>query len=96
VPIHRTSGGKWQWGSHGTEYPNRAGAERQAAAAHANGYRGDDMFPKKPTLPAKPAKKDSSMPPSGAREDNYDAESATMDHIFGDGCYPQQPQYKGQ
>lgn len=28
----------YQWGNHGKCYPNRAGAERQAAAAHAAGY----------------------------------------------------------
>ncbi len=42
MPIHKTSGGEWQWGSHGAKYPTRAGAERQAAAAHANGFVGDD------------------------------------------------------
>lgn len=40
MPIHRTEGG-WQWGNHGHVYPTRAGAEKQAAAAHANGYEGD-------------------------------------------------------
>lgn len=40
MPIHKTNG-KWQWGNHGAKYTSRAGAERQAAAAHANGYAGD-------------------------------------------------------
>jgi uncharacterized protein len=40
MPIHKVSGG-WQWGEHGHVYPSRAGAERQAAAAHAHGYQGD-------------------------------------------------------
>jgi 8-oxo-dGTP pyrophosphatase MutT (NUDIX family) len=40
MPIHKVSGG-WQWGEHGKVYPNRAGAEKQAEAAHANGYTGD-------------------------------------------------------
>ncbi len=31
----------WRWGEHGTCYAARADAERQAAAAHANGYAGD-------------------------------------------------------
>lgn len=40
MPIHRTSDGKWQWGKSGKKYASRKGAERQAQAAHANGYRG--------------------------------------------------------
>ena len=44
MPIHKTSGGQWQWGQHGAKYATRSGAERQAAAAHANGYRGDDGY----------------------------------------------------
>lgn len=40
MPIHREGSG-WQWGQHGHVYPNREGAERQAAAAHAHGYEGD-------------------------------------------------------
>ncbi len=44
MPIHKTSGGQFQWGQHGAKYATRAGAERQAAAAHANGYRGDDGY----------------------------------------------------
>jgi len=40
MPIRKVEGG-WQWGEHGHVYPSRAGAERQAAAAHAHGYRGD-------------------------------------------------------
>lgn len=41
MPIHKTSSGGFQWGSHGRIYASRAGAERQAAAAHANGFHGD-------------------------------------------------------
>jgi hypothetical protein len=41
VPIHETASGGWQWGQHGHVYATRAGAEKQAAAAHANGYAGD-------------------------------------------------------
>lgn len=41
MPIHRVDG-KWQWGQHGAKYATRAGAERQAAAAYAHGYRGDE------------------------------------------------------
>ena len=45
MPIHEItlpSGTKgFQWGNHGAKYSSRADAERQAAAAHANGYAGD-------------------------------------------------------
>ncbi len=34
-------GAGWRWGEHGTCYADRTDAERQAAAAHANGYAGD-------------------------------------------------------
>lgn len=44
MPIHREGSG-YQWGGHGKVYPTRAGAERQAAAAHAHGYAGKDMAP---------------------------------------------------
>lgn len=40
MPIHKSSSG-WQWGNHGNVYPTRAGAEKQAEAAHANGFTGD-------------------------------------------------------
>lgn len=40
MPIRKVKGG-YKWGSHGAVYKSRAGAERQAAAAHANGFRGD-------------------------------------------------------
>ena len=42
MPIHRASVG-WQWGNHGHVYPTRQGAEKQAAAAHANGWKGDSV-----------------------------------------------------
>ena len=38
MPIHKVPGG-WQWGNDGKVYPTRAGAEKQAAAAYANGYK---------------------------------------------------------
>jgi len=44
MPIHKTDGG-WQWGQHGHVYPSREGAEKQAAAAHAHGYTGDEGMP---------------------------------------------------
>lgn len=48
MPIHRCtlkSGGTgYQWGGHGTCYPTRAQAERQAAAAHAAGFAGDERI----------------------------------------------------
>ena len=38
-------GGKgFQWGSSGKCYESRADAEKQAAAAHANGYAGDETL----------------------------------------------------
>lgn len=40
MPIRKVEGG-YKWGDHGHVYPNRAGAERQAAAAHAHGFKGD-------------------------------------------------------
>ncbi len=36
-------GSGWKWGDSGTCYADRADAERQAAAAHANGYTGDGI-----------------------------------------------------
>jgi hypothetical protein len=49
-PIRKVSGG-YQWGHHGHVYPTRAGAERQAAAAHANGFRErNPMSEKLPSL----------------------------------------------
>ena len=39
MPIRKVKGG-YKWGGQGHTYPNRKGAERQAAAAHANGYKG--------------------------------------------------------
>ena len=38
MPIHKVKGG-WKWGSHGKVYRSRKGAERQAAAAYASGYK---------------------------------------------------------
>ncbi len=40
MPIEKVDGG-YRWGKHGKVYKDRKGAEKQAAAAHANGYRGD-------------------------------------------------------
>jgi len=38
MPIHKIDG-KWQWGQHGKKYKTRAGAVRQAQAAHAAGFK---------------------------------------------------------
>ena len=38
MPIHKVPGG-WKWGAKGHTYKSRAGAEKQAAAAHSRGYR---------------------------------------------------------
>lgn len=43
MPIHKVDG-KWQWGQHGAKYTSRKGAERQAAAAHAAGWTGDERI----------------------------------------------------
>lgn len=40
MPIHKEGSG-YQWGNHGKVYPSKAGAQRQAAAAFANGWQGD-------------------------------------------------------
>ena len=38
MPIRKVKGG-WRWGMHGKVYKTREGAERQAKAAYAHGYR---------------------------------------------------------
>lgn len=38
MPVHKVKGG-FKWGKHGTVYATKAGAERQARAIYANGYR---------------------------------------------------------
>ena len=43
MPIHKVKGG-YKWGSHGHVYPTREGAEKQAEAAHANGFHGDNEW----------------------------------------------------
>ncbi len=46
MPIHTVTlpngSTGYQWGSHGAKYRERTDAERQAAAAHAHGYAGDE------------------------------------------------------
>ncbi len=45
MPIHKEHGG-WEWGNHGHVYHGKNAkekAEKQAAAAHAHGYRGDSI-----------------------------------------------------
>lgn len=39
MPVRKVKGG-FKWGSSGKVFRTKAGALRQAAAAHANGYRG--------------------------------------------------------
>lgn len=39
MPIRKVKGG-YKWGSQGKVYKTRAGAERQAKAAYAHGYKG--------------------------------------------------------
>ena len=41
MPIRKVPGG-YKWGSQGKVYKTRAGAERQAAAAYASGYKKSD------------------------------------------------------
>ncbi len=38
MPIRKVRGG-YKWGSKGKVYPTREGAERQAQAAYASGYK---------------------------------------------------------
>ena len=38
MPVHKVSGG-WKWGRSGKVYETRAGAERQARAIYASGWR---------------------------------------------------------
>lgn len=42
MPVHKVAGG-WKWGKHGHVYKTKAGAERQARAIYANGWREDAM-----------------------------------------------------
>lgn len=39
MPVHKVSGG-WKWGSTGKVYKTKAGAQRQARAIYASGYKG--------------------------------------------------------
>lgn len=44
MPIEKVKGGGVRWGDHGKVYKGKgaaAKAAKQAAAAHANGYKGD-------------------------------------------------------
>jgi hypothetical protein len=68
MPIRRVKGG-WKWGGKGHVYPTREGAEKQAAAAHANGFMGkakggvvDEKEKKKSKTPVK---KSNSKEPKG-------------------------------
>ena len=40
MPVHKVDGG-WQWGGHGKVYKSKEKAQKQAAAAFANGWTGD-------------------------------------------------------
>lgn len=39
MPVHKVKGG-FKWGKTGNVYKTRAGAERQARAIYASGYKG--------------------------------------------------------
>ena len=39
MPIRKVSGG-YKWGKSGKVYPTKAGAQKQAQAAYASGYKG--------------------------------------------------------
>ena len=41
MPVHKVKGGGYQWGEHGKVYSSKKKAEKQAAAAFANGWQGD-------------------------------------------------------
>jgi hypothetical protein len=47
MPIHKVPGG-YKWGQHGKVYKTRAGAEAQARAAYAHGYKGKTKPKRKP------------------------------------------------
>ena len=46
MPVHKVKGG-YQWGTKGKVYPTRAGAEKQARAAYASGYKAKTSQKKK-------------------------------------------------
>lgn len=39
MPVHKVNGG-WKWGRSGKVYKTKAGAQRQARAIYASGYKG--------------------------------------------------------
>lgn len=39
MPVHKTKGG-WKFGTTGKVYKTKAGAQRQARAIYASGYKG--------------------------------------------------------
>jgi hypothetical protein len=39
MPVHKTKGG-WKFGTSGKVYKTKAGAQRQARAIYASGYKG--------------------------------------------------------
>lgn len=39
MPVHKVSGG-WKFGTSGKVYKTKAGAQRQARAIYASGYKG--------------------------------------------------------
>ena len=41
MPVRKVGSG-YKWGSRGKVYKTRAGAEKQARAAYAHGYKGGD------------------------------------------------------
>lgn len=45
MPIHKVAGG-YKWGGHGKVYKSKKGAQRQAAAAFANGWKGEGALAK--------------------------------------------------
>lgn len=60
MPIHKVPGGGVQWGGHGKVYHGAGAAKKaaaQAAAAHANGYVGDEGALSKHMKPKKKGKK---------------------------------------
>jgi len=46
MPVHKVKGG-YKWGKSGKIYPTKAGADRQARAIYASGYREGGKKPKK-------------------------------------------------
>ena len=77
-------GSGYRWGSTGTCYQNRADAEKQAAAAHANGFTGDNVDTVKNTTVKNTTVKNTKV--TGAEEtfDSVNGRRIAQDHLVFD------------